>query len=75
MTNKIFYQGVIGEAKRKNKEIQEVHVYANSSDFPGFNLVLLCAKGEFETERVPINEEMWQKIGVSMGYKFKRTSP
>jgi len=64
------YQGEIAKAKRKKGQEQEVHVYKNSSDFPEFNIISLVASGEFTTERVPINEDIWRAIGKCLGYRF-----
>ncbi len=69
-------QGKIGEVKDRKEEVFEVHVYTNSSDFPKLNLLLLHSKdGDLKKrERVPITEEIWQKAGECLGYKFKRVA-
>lgn len=67
------YNGKIGIAKRNSREIQEIHVYTNSSDFPGYNIIVLCdTNKKLGTERVPINEDLWQIIGECFGYKFRK---
>lgn len=64
------YQGKIGEAKDKKGNNREIHVYRNSSDFPDKEMIILVGNDINDTERVPINEEIWQRIGVCLGYKF-----
>jgi hypothetical protein len=65
--------GEIGKVKRRDGTIHELHIYPDSKDFPDFNMILLVGNNEhIQAERVPINEELWQKIGVCLGYKFKR---
>lgn len=65
-------QGRIADVKDKRGFIREIHVYLNSSDFPNSHILLMPAIGEFEGERVPLTEEIWQKAGECLGYKFKR---
>lgn len=66
-------QGKVGEAKHKNGVIHDILVYRNSSDFPGYHIIVLSRMSETAlTERVPITEEIWQRIGTCLGYKFRK---
>ena len=68
-------QGKIGEVKYNGQLVREIHVYINSSDFPDCQMIMMPqADNQHQTERVPITEELWQKIGECLGYKFKRYS-
>lgn len=67
------FQGKIGEVKRHTGEIQPIYVYVTGSDFPDYEMVIMGEHyPKFDTERVPINEKLWQKIGVALGYKFRK---
>jgi len=70
MSSKVIYQGEIADVKRKGGVEQKVFVYHNSFDFPNYDILLLAMSGKYLTERIPINEEIWRKIGKSLGYKF-----
>ena len=66
-------QGKVGEVKYKGELSREIHVYMNSSDFPNCHIIMMHqSDNQHQTERVPITEELWQKIGECLGYKFKR---
>ena len=66
------YQGEIATVVRGSGVKQTVNVYVNSKDFPNYDLIILCEDAEHKlpTERVPMNEEIWRKIGKALGYKF-----
>lgn len=69
---KLKYQGELMPVIRHNGSSQMICVYANSSDFPNYDLVTLCENKQqgYPTERVPINEELWRRIGQALGYRF-----
>jgi hypothetical protein len=80
------FQGKIADVVRQSGDKQELLLYTNSQDFPGYAcLVLSEAKfsstqpliffsqpreGYYPCERVVLNEEIWRDIGKKMGFKF-----
>jgi len=74
MTNDKKYQGELMPVQRGNGITQMIYVYENSSDFPNYDIVVMGAGGNseksFEAERIPINEELWRRIGHALGYRF-----
>ena len=73
MNKKKIYQGEIAKVIRNEGTEHSLHVFINSSDFPDYDIIVMGANGKFEVERVPINEEIWQKIGESLGYRFRKS--
>ncbi len=67
------FQGKITDVQRGNGTRQELFVYTHSSDFPDYDIIMIGNTDQNKlTERVPINEEIWRKIGLSFGYRFRK---
>ena len=66
------YQGELMPVVRKNGTSQMIFVYENSSDFPDYDLVIMDKSGDakFQVERIPMNEELWRRIGKALNYRF-----
>lgn len=64
------YQGELTSVSRRTGEVQYIHTYSNSSDFPEHEMILMTSNGKFPVERVPINEDIWRAIGKALGYRF-----
>ena len=67
------YQGELMPVLRRDGTSQMVLVYANSSDFPDYDIIILGENKEkgFPTERIPMNEELWRRIGKALRYRFR----
>ena len=65
-------QGEFAIVRRRQGIEQRLYTYANSSDFPDYDILLMGRTDDFPPERVPLNEEIWQEIGKRFEYKFRK---
>lgn len=69
------FQGEICKVTRRTGIVQPLYIYRNGSDFIDYDMIILGENKEgepkFGPERVPINEEIWRRIGKEFGYSFR----